>query len=60
MKMQLKVNYLRMIPLNLTDVMGHCEQLGHHCSHWMEDDTGEVHHLDAEGCVPPFMSHWDH
>ena len=42
--------------------MGHREQLGHHCSHWMEYDAGEVHHPDAEGCVvcTLFMSHCDH
>ena len=39
-------------PMKPTDVVGHREQLGHNCSHWMEDDGGEVHHLDAEGCVP--------
>ena len=41
-----------MIPLNLTDVVGHREQRGHHCSYWMEDDAGEVMQPDAEGCVP--------
>ena len=48
---------LRMVPWNLTDV-GHLEQLGHHCSHWMEDDAGEVHHPDAEGCVPVHEPLW--
>ena len=39
-------------PMKYTDVVGHREQLGHYCSHWLEDDAGEVHHPDAEGCVP--------
>ena len=43
---------LRIIPWNLTDVVGHREQLGRRCSHWMNYDAGEVHHPDAEGCVP--------
>ena len=40
--------------------MGHREQLGPHCSHYLENDAGEMHHPAAEGYVPRSCRHCDH